>query len=154
MDEQIILFIDDTPSCWALLQTLAERYAPPAWAFRTAASIEEAIPILQQDAVALVLLDLTLEHMSGLLTLRRLYEAIQAAIPSRWQEIPVVILTGGGSALRPATMALGAVGFVSKLKMAEHPVDFFQFLQHCLTVPGYERDDAGGGDARASSDSD
>lgn len=126
-----ILHIDDDPTCWQLVQALAKRYAPSDWQLLAVDSIEAAAAVLQGYHVMVVLLDLNLGHTggtSGLLSLRRLRELITNIIPERSADIPIIIVTGGDESEKPQSMALGAVGFVTKHTMVDDPPAFFAFL--------------------------
>ncbi len=99
-----VLVIDDDPSLCELLEQLVSRQGYKVF---TALGGEEALANLEETRPDLVSLDVVLEGMDGLETLRQL--------KSRLPDVPVVMLSGHGHARTIVeAMRLGASDFLRK----------------------------------------
>jgi DNA-binding NarL/FixJ family response regulator len=99
-----ILLVEDEPAVRAVLQ---RRLGAEGFAVRAAGGVREALDLLAEEPVELVITDLELGHGSGLDILRRLPEVQPLA--------PAMVLTGRPSLDRAvAAMRLDAIDFVTK----------------------------------------
>lgn len=81
-----VLVVDDQPE---ILRTLTRFLNVKGYDVETAASVDEAIPVLAQGRIKAVVLDLRMSPRSGLELLKFIRE------DETLGELPVVILTGG-----------------------------------------------------------
>ncbi len=116
-----VLVIDDDPGIRELLDALLERHGYEVF---TAAGGEEALEGLSRTRPDLVTLDVVLEGMDGLETLRR--------IKKRLPDVPVVMLSGHGHARTIVeAMQLGASDFLRKpFEVEELELAFQKALEH------------------------
>src|ERR1700756_2480637 len=99
-----ILIVDDEPT---IRETCAEVAKQSGMKAITVASVEEALEVLDNSAVDIVLTDLMLEQTSGLELLKRIHDTSPM--------LPVIILTQYGSIdSAVAATRLGAVDYVTK----------------------------------------
>lgn len=139
MPDRTLLLIDDDPQCWALLTRLAARYAPQ-WEVVAVGTLDEAVACLRQRPFDLVLLDLNLHEVQGVLTLHQFF-ALAHADPRRG----VVVLTGLPEDLEPTVLAAGAIGFMGKMRMTDHPQEFWAFLESCRREAANDHEGGNGG---------
>ena len=105
-----LLVVDDLDENRSLLR---RRFAKLGYSIVEAASGPEAIEIVEQEAIDLVILDVSMPGMSGIDVLRTLRASEQSA------ELPIIMATGHIEAsLAAEALALGADHYVSK------PIDF------------------------------
>src|SRR5246500_395237 len=99
-----ILIVDDEPT---IRETCAEVAKQSGMKAITVASVEEALEVLDNSAVDIVLTDLMLEQTSGLELLKRIHDASPM--------LPVIVLTQYGTIdSAVAATRLGAVDYVTK----------------------------------------
>jgi DNA-binding response OmpR family regulator len=104
MANSCVLIVDDEAN---IRFTLSQALAALPLAVETAAGGEEALRIVEEQAIDLILLDLRMPGLDGMEVLRRLRDARP--------EIPIVIITAHGtvgSAIE--AMKLGAIEFLQK----------------------------------------
>lgn len=103
-----MLIVDDEEDVRALLRRF---FTKKNYEVRTAETAEEAMRILDSEAVDIVLLDIELPGMSGLVALRQ--------VQAHWPDMPVVMISGQGEeGLARETLKAGAFDYVVK------PLDF------------------------------
>src|SRR5258706_14671044 len=99
-----ILIVDDEPS---IRETCAEVARQAGMKAITVASVEEAVEVLENSAVDIVLTDLMLQQTSGLELLKRIHDTSPM--------LPVIVLTQYGTIdSAVAATRLGAVDYVTK----------------------------------------
>jgi len=99
-----ILIVDDEPS---IRETCAEVAKQSGMKAITVASVEEALEVLENSAVDIVLTDLMMQQTSGLELLKRIHDTSPL--------LPVIVLTQYGTIDSAVTATrLGAVDYVTK----------------------------------------
>src|SRR5258705_10616276 len=99
-----ILIVDDEPS---IRETCAEVAKQSGMKAITVATAEEALEVLENSAVDIVLTDLMLQQSSGLVLLKRVHDTSPM--------LPVIVLTQYGTIdSAVAATRLGAVDYVTK----------------------------------------
>ncbi len=107
-EPQVVLFVDDEIKIRKGIQRLFQQYQVP-WVYRLADGVDEAITILQEQAVDVVVSDINMPHQDGfyLLTLLRNNPL--------WNDLPVIILTGiANQGLKSKALELGATDLLNK----------------------------------------
>jgi DNA-binding response OmpR family regulator len=102
-----ILIVDDEPEIVELLQRFLARIPHETYAIRTAASGEEAMACLLEEAPDLVLLDINLPGMNGVEVLKQIDRTI-----------PVMIVSANVDSLPAEALKHGAFAYIPK------PFDF------------------------------
>lgn len=106
MEKTVILVVDDTPD---LLSNLQETLLMEGYEVRTATHGEEALQVLHDHPVDLVITDLLMPVMDGFGLIRELKANTKLA------SIPIIIFSAKPQAeVREQTLALGANRFVTK----------------------------------------
>ncbi len=99
-----ILAIDDDP---ALLRSLQRILSATCYRLITCDQPEQALPVMEREQIALVLLDLQMPRVSGM--------SLLTDIASLYPDVPVIILTGHGNVqLAVESIKLGAADFLEK----------------------------------------
>jgi len=120
-EEHTVLLLEDDPSSATLTQEVLAQYAPQ-WHLWWVTSLAEAQRRLQQGPLPdLVLLDLSLPDIHGLLTLKALLNLVP--------QTPIVILTAADPDIASPCLAMGAIGFATKMAMAQDPQAFAALLE-------------------------
>jgi CheY-like chemotaxis protein len=102
-----VLFVDDEAMLLELLQTLMGRLSKGQWDILTAANASEALALLQQHRVDLLVLDLHMPVVDGMQFLRLLQR--------KFPQVLKVVLTGDANdAARAACLGAGAELFLEK----------------------------------------
>ena len=105
-----ILIVDDEKN---LREGLAEAFGLEGYATLSAQDGQEAIALLEQNYVDLVVTDLKMPRVSGMELLQH--------IKRRWQNIPVIIITAHGDISEAVSaMQYGALEFITKPLDLEH----------------------------------
>ena len=104
-DQSTLLVVDDLPQNVRLLEAVFE---PRGYEVRSAASGPEALSLLADTPVDLVLLDIVMPGMDGYAVCRAVREDPATAF------LPVVMITASGSQERLAAIEAGADDFVAK----------------------------------------
>ncbi|MET0686800.1 MAG: response regulator [Solirubrobacteraceae bacterium] len=104
-DQSTLLVVDDLPQNVRLLEAVFE---PRGYQVRSAASGPEALSLLADTPVDLVLLDIVMPGMDGYAVCRAVREDPATAF------LPVVMITASGSQERLAAIEAGADDFVAK----------------------------------------
>jgi two-component system response regulator AtoC len=120
--KQHLLFVDDEED---LRRTLRRYFMKHGYRITTAASGEEALKLLDEEVVHLIIIDLLMPKMSGMELLAR----VRKEHPS----LPTVIFTGMGfdESLLLQARAIGASGFVSKgLPLASLLMEMHRLLNY------------------------
>ncbi len=109
-----VLAVEDNPDMGGLIKAALARYRIDT---TVVTSGEDALKWLAKESCDLILLDISLPGMNGLDVCARLKSS------PRWQQIPVIFVSGHGSAgYRAEARRLGAVDFIEK------PFDFLPFI--------------------------
>jgi two-component system, chemotaxis family, chemotaxis protein CheY len=107
--ESDILVVDDSAAIRKILQRVLRQTGMSIRTIREAGDGAEALEILKDQHVDLVLTDINMPKMDGLQLLAALKGAAQ------WRQIPVVMITTEGGELKVAeAVKLGASGYVRK----------------------------------------
>ncbi|HXA52240.1 MAG TPA: response regulator [Candidatus Acidoferrum sp.] len=104
-----VLVVDDSAAIRKILQRVLRQTGMAIGAIHEAGDGEEALAVMQQHPVRLVLSDINMPKMDGLQLLASLKGSPQ------WHNIPVVMITTeGGEAKVSEAVRLGAAGYVRK----------------------------------------
>lgn len=104
-----LLIVDDSAAIRKILQRVLAQTEIPLGRIFEAADGKQAVEILQQTKIGLVLSDINMPNMDGLELLRTI-----RATPE-WQDVPVIMITTEGSQAKVAEAAkLGATSYVRK----------------------------------------
>jgi two-component system, chemotaxis family, chemotaxis protein CheY len=104
-----VLVVDDSAAIRKILQRVLRQTGMAIGAIHEAGDGEEALAVMQQHPVKLVLSDINMPKMDGLQLLASLKGS------SQWNGIPVVMITTeGGEAKVSEAVRLGAAGYVRK----------------------------------------
>jgi len=104
-----VLVVDDSAAIRKILQRGLRQTGMAIGAIHEAGDGEEALAVMQQRPVRLVLSDINMPKMDGLQLLASLKGSPQ------WHNIPVVMITTeGGEAKVSEAVRLGAAGYVRK----------------------------------------
>ena len=104
-----VLVVDDSAAIRKILQRVLRQTGMAIGAIHEAGDGEEALAVMQQRPVRLVLSDINMPKMDGLQLLASLKGSPQ------WHNIPVVMITTeGGEAKVSEAVRLGAAGYVRK----------------------------------------
>ena len=107
--ESDVLVVDDSAAIRKILQRVLRQTGMAIGNIREAGNGQEALQILSNHKVNLVLSDINMPKMDGL----QLLAALKAA--PEWRAIPVVMVTTeGGEARVGEAVRLGAAGYVRK----------------------------------------
>ncbi|PWT99770.1 MAG: response regulator [Terriglobia bacterium] len=107
--ESDVLVVDDSAAIRKILQRVLRQTGMAIRTIHEAGNGEEALEVLKQHTVALVLTDINMPKMDGL----QLLAALKASVA--WNRIPVVMITTeGGEAKVGEAVKLGATGYVRK----------------------------------------
>lgn len=107
MSEVRVLVVEDNPSDYLLLQVFLGQSIEPEFESTNAASLQEALEILEEEVFHIILLDLNLSDSRGLPTFETVFE--------HWSDIPIVILTGlADKELARHAVGRGAQDFLTK----------------------------------------
>jgi DNA-binding NtrC family response regulator len=105
-----ILIVDDERN---IREGLAEAFAMEGYEALTASDGQEAIAVLEERYIDLVITDLKMPKVSGMELLQH--------VKRRWENIPVIIITAHGDITEAvAAMQYGALEFVTKPLDLEH----------------------------------
>jgi len=105
MEKPTLLIVDDEPTIHIILKALLGKH----YNLRFASDAQQAIDILSEESVYLLLLDIQMPDLSGL----ELLESLM--LDSAYREIPVIIFTGKVTEEREKkALMLGAATFISK----------------------------------------
>ncbi len=105
-----ILIVDDERN---IREGLAEAFAMEGYEALTASDGQEAIALLEERYIDLVITDLKMPRVSGMELLQH--------VKRRWENIPVIIITAHGDITEAvAAMQYGALEFVTKPLDLEH----------------------------------
>ncbi|HEY0616029.1 MAG TPA: response regulator [Kribbella sp.] len=100
-----VLVVDDQPPNVRLLEAIL---APRGYDVRTAASGEEALRLIAEDDIDLVLLDIVMPGLDGYEVCRRIREQVDTAY------LPVVMVTASGDEQKVKALEAGADDFLTK----------------------------------------
>jgi class 3 adenylate cyclase/CheY-like chemotaxis protein len=100
-----VLVVDDQPPNVRLLEAIL---APRGYDVRTAASGEEALRLIAEDNIDLVLLDIVMPGLDGYEVCRRIREQVDTAY------LPVVMVTASGDEQKVKALEAGADDFLTK----------------------------------------
>jgi two-component system chemotaxis response regulator CheY len=104
-----VLVVDDSAAIRKILQRVLRQTGMAIGAIHEAGDGEEALALIQQHPVHLVLTDINMPKMDGLQLLASLKNSAQ------WRNVPVVMITTeGGEAKVSEAVRLGAAGYVRK----------------------------------------
>lgn len=104
-----VLVVDDSAAIRKILQRVLRQTGMAIRTIYEAGDGQQALEVLKQQPVRLVLTDINMPKMDGLQLLRALKE-----VPE-WRSIPVVMITTeGGEAKVAEAVRLGATGYVRK----------------------------------------
>jgi two-component system chemotaxis response regulator CheY len=104
-----VLVVDDSAAIRKILQRVLRQTGMAIGAIHEAGDGEEALAVMKQHPVKLVLSDINMPKMDGLQLLASLKGS------SQWNSIPVVMITTeGGEAKVSEAVRLGAAGYVRK----------------------------------------
>jgi len=107
--EADVLVVDDSAAIRKILQRVLRQTGLAIGAIHEAGDGQEAIDVLGQHPVNLVLTDINMPKMDGLQLLASLKNS------SQWRNVPVVMITTeGGEAKVGEAVKLGAAGYVRK----------------------------------------
>ncbi|HID94424.1 MAG TPA: response regulator [Candidatus Latescibacteria bacterium] len=109
MKGQRILVVDDEPEACELMKEVLDSLGYDSIATTSA---KEALSLVENDNFDLAMIDIRMPEMDG----RSLLKAIKMG----HRDLPVMVITGYGSAMAPEEMsALGADGYLAKPFMIE-----------------------------------
>jgi class 3 adenylate cyclase/CheY-like chemotaxis protein len=100
-----VLVVDDQPPNVRLLEAIL---APRGYDVRTAGSGEEALRLIAEDDIDLVLLDIVMPGLDGYQVCRRIREQVDTAY------LPVVMVTASGDEQKVKALEAGADDFLTK----------------------------------------
>jgi len=104
-----ILIVDDSAAIRKILQRVLKQAAVPIGNSYEAGDGRQALEVLQQNTVNLVLSDINMPNMDGLQLLAQIKSHAQ------WKSIPVIMITTEGNQARVMeAVGLGAAGYVRK----------------------------------------
>jgi two-component system chemotaxis response regulator CheY len=104
-----LLIVDDSAAIRKILQRVLQQIEIPLGNVFEASDGKQALDILNQHSVQLVLSDINMPNMDGIELLRTLRASTQ------WQDLPVIMITTEGSQAKVAEAAkLGATSYVRK----------------------------------------
>jgi len=104
-----VLVVDDSAAIRKILQRVLRQTGMAIGAIHEAGDGQEALSVIEQHPVNLVLTDINMPKMDGLQLLACLKSAPQ------WRTVPVVMITTeGGEAKVSEAVKLGAAGYVRK----------------------------------------
>ncbi len=107
--EPDVLIVDDSAAIRKILQRVLRQTGMSIGAIHEAGDGQEALDLLQNHRVRMILSDINMPKMDGL----QLLAALKAA--PEWRETPVVMITTeGGEAKVAEAVRLGAAGYVRK----------------------------------------
>src|SRR5436305_14736572 len=107
--ESDILVVDDSAAIRKILQRVLRQTGMAIRAIHEAGDGHQALAVLADQAVDLVLTDINMPKMDGLQLLASLKASAQ------WRNIPVVMITTeGGESKVSEALKLGAAGYVRK----------------------------------------
>ncbi|MGO9259862.1 MAG: response regulator [Bryobacteraceae bacterium] len=107
--EPDVLVVDDSAAIRKILQRVLHQTGMGIHTIFEAGNGQEALEIMKQEKVALVLTDINMPKMDGI----QLLAALKAA--PAWRDIPVVMITTeGGETKVGEAVRLGAAGYVRK----------------------------------------
>ena len=104
-EQPTVLAVDDQPANLRLLDAVL---APRGYDVLTAAGGSEALDVLEQQAVDVVLLDVQMPGMNGCEVCRRIRQ------DPRTEFLPVIMITAGAAAQRLEGLEAGADDFITK----------------------------------------
>lgn len=134
-----ILLVDDSSSIRAIIKKIIKMSGFDVGGFLDASDGQEAMALLKENPVDVVLTDINMPNMNGLDLIARMKENPDLA------GIPVVVVsTEGSEKMMAEAMALGAVGYVKKPFV---PEEIKHTLNRILEVgsedTGFDEDDEG-----------
>jgi len=104
-----ILIVDDSAAIRKILQRVLKQAEVPIGNIYEAGDGLQALEVLQQNTVNLVLSDINMPNMDGLQLLAQIKSHAQ------WKSIPVIMITTEGNQARVMeAVGLGAAGYVRK----------------------------------------
>jgi len=104
-----LLIVDDSAAIRKILQRVLQQIEIPLGNVFEASDGKQALDLLNQHSVQLVLSDINMPNMDGIELLRTLRSSVQ------WQDLPVIMITTEGSQAKVAEAAkLGATSYVRK----------------------------------------
>ncbi len=104
-----VLVVDDSAAIRKILQRVLRQTGMAIGAIHEAGDGEEALAVIEQHPVNLVLTDINMPKMDGLQLLASLKASPQ------WRNVPVfIITTEGGEKKVSEAVKLGAIGYVRK----------------------------------------
>jgi two-component system chemotaxis response regulator CheY len=107
--ESDVLVVDDSAAIRKILQRVLRQTGMAIRSIHEAGDGEEALAVMSQHSVNLVLSDINMPKMDGL----QLLAALKAS--PHWRNIPVVMITTEGGETKVAeAVKLGAAGYVRK----------------------------------------
>jgi two-component system chemotaxis response regulator CheY len=107
--ESDVLVVDDSAAIRKILQRVLRQTGMAINAIHEAGNGEEALALLKEHPVNLILTDINMPKMDGLQLLAKLKATPQ------WDQVPVVMITTeGGEAKVGEAVRLGAAGYVRK----------------------------------------
>ena len=107
--EPDVLVVDDSAAIRKILQRVLRQTGMAINAIHEAGNGEEALAVLKEHPVNLILTDINMPKVDGLQLLATLKATPQ------WQQVPVVMITTeGGEAKVAEAVRLGAAGYVRK----------------------------------------
>jgi len=134
-----VLLVDDSSSIRAIIKKIIKMSGFDVGGFLDASDGHEAMAVLRENPVDIVLTDINMPNMNGLDLIARIKENPDLA------GIPVVVVsTEGSEKMMEEAMALGAVGYVKKPFV---PEEIKNTLNTILEVgsedTGFDEDDEG-----------
>jgi two-component system, chemotaxis family, chemotaxis protein CheY len=113
-----ILIVDDSAAIRKILRRVLQQTELPLGCVHEAGDGAEALSLLRDNKVNLILSDINMPNMDGL----RFLSLLKAN--SDWKDIPVVMITTEGSHAKVIeAVQLGAVGYVRKPFTAEQIIE-------------------------------
>ncbi len=121
-----VLFVDDSMAFLELFSSLCEEYSERRWQIYTATAADQALVILQDRPVDLVVLDVAMPMLDGLQLL--------GIIHRRYPGVKVAVMTGGATeAKRADALANGAELFLEKPNTADGMKSVFNVLHDLVS---------------------
>lgn len=108
MEPLSILVVDDSATMRSMIQRIIRISGLPVENFYEAGNGQEALAILKENRVDLMLVDLNMPVMNGM----ELIQAVRGKI--EFAEMPIVVVSTESSATRIADLAALGLGFVHK----------------------------------------